>query len=55
MIGPGTHAGFILAAYAATAIILGGVILASWLSLRAARARLGRLEALFPEGGRRSS
>lgn len=55
MIDPGAHAGFIFSAYAATAIILGGVILASWASLRAARARLRRLEALFPEGGKRSS
>jgi len=40
----GAHAGFILAAYAATAIVLGGLALAIWRDYRAQKRRLAELE-----------
>ncbi len=45
-----THAGYILAAYLATALILGAMVLWVVLDLRAQRRSLDRLEA---EGRRR--
>lgn len=44
MSGLGPHASFILAAYAAVAIILGGLILATWRDHRARRQELDALE-----------
>ncbi len=53
MIGPGTHAAFVFAAYAITALILGWMILGSWLALRASRSKLRQLEQVFSENGQR--
>jgi heme exporter protein CcmD len=44
MLDLGPHHAFILAAYAASFLILGGLILGSWLEWRAARNRLQALE-----------
>lgn len=41
----GPYFGFIFGSYAATILILGGVIVASLLASRAAKARLARIEA----------
>jgi heme exporter protein D len=40
----GPHAGFIVAAYAAVAVILGGLILTTWRDHRAQRQELDALE-----------
>ncbi|MCP8940521.1 heme exporter protein CcmD [Alsobacter sp. SYSU M60028] len=44
MSGLGTHAGFILAAYAMAALVFAGLSLRAWLDYRVQRATLARLE-----------
>ncbi len=40
-----THAGFVLSAYAAAALVLGGLVLRAVLTARSARQRLAELES----------
>ncbi len=45
MLEPGAHWPYVIAAYAATAVVLGALIWASWTEARRARDTLERIEA----------
>ena len=46
----GPYTGFILGSYALTTLILGWMIIGSWLEARHARIRLARIEAAREDG-----